>query len=148
IAAAVSDSPRHTIAAAKGRPAICSWICFAAARSTEDGSLFWSAQARIFRAWARAMNGETEAGIAELKFGLETYRQTGSGLLMPHWNLMLAEANWRAGRPDEALAAVSSGLAHSAQFGEHCTDSDLHRLNGEILVETGANASAEASFCR
>jgi tetratricopeptide (TPR) repeat protein len=117
-------------------------------QSTEDGSLFWSAQARIFRAWARTMNGDTDAGIVELKNALEIYRQTGSGLLMPHWSLMLAEAQWSAGRADEALATVSAGLAHSAEFGERCTDSELHTLGGVILSAQGATTSAEASFRR
>ena len=116
--------------------------------STEGGYLLWAAQARIYRGWAQAMNGETDAGLAEMNAGIESYRLTGSGLMMAQMYLMLAEAYWRGGRPGKALAAVSKGLRHGSENQEHVYEPELHRLRGEIQVAQGANGAGEASFRR
>jgi len=44
---------------------------------------------------------------------------------------LAAEAEARAGRPDEARALVSETLAESARFGFVYVDSDLWRVAGE-----------------
>jgi class 3 adenylate cyclase/predicted ATPase/ABC-type transport system involved in cytochrome c biogenesis ATPase subunit len=114
--------------------------------ATEGGQLLWAAQGRIYRGWVQAMEGDPEAGIAEMNAGLESYRLTGSGLMMPQMCLMLAEAQWRAGRPGEALAALSRGLKLAGEKLEHVHEPELHRLKGEIQIALGANAAGEASL--
>ncbi|HEX8711980.1 MAG TPA: adenylate/guanylate cyclase domain-containing protein [Terracidiphilus sp.] len=116
--------------------------------ATEGGNLLWVAQARIYRGWAQAMNGHAEAGIAEMKAGLEGYRMTGSNLMTPQFCLMMAEAQQRAGRPGEALAAVSRGLKYADESLEHVHEPELHRLRGEILLNQGASGAGEASLRR
>ena len=116
--------------------------------STEEGYLFWVAWARIHRGWAQAMQGKPDAGIAEMQAGLESYRLTGSALMMPQWLLMMAEAQSRAGKPGEALAALSHGIAHSEEYQEHVHVPELYRLRGEILIAQGAATAGEASLLR
>lgn len=116
--------------------------------ASEGGYLLWVAQARIYRGWAQAMNGHPEAGIAEMKAGMEGYRMTGSNLMTPQLCLMMAEAQLRAGRPGEALAAISRGLKYAVESEEHVHEPELHRLRGEILLTQGASGAGEASLRR
>lgn len=116
--------------------------------ATEGGYLLWAAQGRIYRGWVLAMKGDAEAGIAEMNAGLESYRMTGSNLMTPQFCLMMAEAQLRAGRPGDALAALSRGLRYAAESQEHVHEPELHRLRGEIMMAQGAGAAAESSLRR
>jgi class 3 adenylate cyclase/predicted ATPase len=116
--------------------------------ATEGGYLLWAAQGRIYRGWVQAMNGHADAGINEMKAGLESYRLTGSDLMTTQFCLMMAEAQLRAGRPGEALAALSRGLAYVESNQERTHEPELHRLRGEILIAQGARAAGEASLRR
>ena len=39
--------------------------------STADGYLLWAAHGRIYGGWLQTMDGDAEAGIAEMRCGLE-----------------------------------------------------------------------------
>jgi class 3 adenylate cyclase/predicted ATPase len=116
--------------------------------ANEEGYLFWVAWARIHRGWLQAMGSRPEPGIAEMKAALESYRLTGSALMMPQWYLMMAEAQLRAGHPGEALAAISKGHAHIEEYQEHVQEPELHRLRGEIMLAQGARLAGERSLHR
>jgi class 3 adenylate cyclase/predicted ATPase len=116
--------------------------------ASDGGFLLWAAQGRIYRGWAQAMQGGTEAGIAEMKAGLESYRLTGSDLMTTQFCLMMAEAQLRAGRPGEALAALSRGLRYIDTHQERAFEPELHRLRGEIMIAQGATGAGEASLRR
>jgi class 3 adenylate cyclase/predicted ATPase len=116
--------------------------------SAEEGYLFWAAWGSVYQGWAQAMNGDSDAGLAQIESGLESYRLTGSGLAMPQFCMMTAEAQLRAGRPDEALAALSRGLTHAAEFQEHVNEPELHRLTAEIHLMRSETAKGEAGLRR
>jgi class 3 adenylate cyclase len=117
-------------------------------RAAEGGYLFWASQSRVFRGWAQAMSGDAEAGIADMKAALESYRLTGSRLNTSLFCLMMAEAELQAGRPGEALLDIFSGLKHAAECEERAQESELHRLRGEIQLMQGEPAIGEASLRR
>jgi len=94
------------------------------------------------------MNGNPEVGLGKIKSGLESYRLTGSGRAIPQFCMMTAEAWLRAGRPDEALAALARGLTHAAENQEHVNEPELHRLTGEIHLMRSDTAKGEASLRR
>ena len=94
------------------------------------------------------MTEDPEAGIAEMRAGLDSYRLTGSGLMTPQLCIMLAEAQLRAGRPGEALASVSRGLRYVDESQEHVHEPELHRLRGEIMIAQGGSSAGEASLNR
>lgn len=116
--------------------------------STEEGYLVWAAQARIYLGWVRALEGDSDNGLAEMKAGLESYRLTGSGLMTPQFCLMKAEVLWKAGRPHEAIVTLDEGIAHVAEFQEHVHEPELHRLKGEILLTLGETSKGEACLKR
>ena len=116
--------------------------------SAEGGFLIWEAQGRIYRGWAEGMHGAPEAGLADMRAGLESYRQTGSSIMMPQMCLMEAEVLWEAGRPGEALAALSRGLKLVDEQQEYVYEPELYRLKGEVQFAQGATASGETSLRR
>jgi predicted ATPase len=94
------------------------------------------------------MNGDTERGLAEIDAALESYYRTGTGLLIPQWCLMLAEAQLQAGCAEKALAWVRKGISHAEEYQEHVNEPELHRLQGEIYLSQGDPSAGESSLRR
>jgi predicted ATPase len=117
-------------------------------RAEEEAYPYWTSSARIFRGWAQAMKGDVEAGLADMQVGLESYRLTGTGLNTSTFCMMKAEVLSKAGRLDEALASLSTGIDHIAKYDEHLHEPELHRVRGEIHLLQGDTVAAEASFRR
>jgi tetratricopeptide (TPR) repeat protein len=98
-------------------------------RFTEAQAIpFWLVAAKIWRGNARADPAEVTEGMT---LAAGTGAQTGA----PAGFAALAEAYQARGQHSEALGAVGMGLAVSAETGQRCTDADLHRLEGEIILE-------------
>ncbi len=117
-------------------------------RAAEEGYLFWTSQARVYRGWGLAMNGDPEAGIEDMKAAVETYHLSGSCLDTATFCLMLAEAELQAEHHEEALAALSRGLDYIARSEERTQEAELYRLQGEIHLLLGQSAIAEESLRR
>ena len=115
------------------------------ALSQEQGFQNWFAVSFLYRAWARAREGEVEQGIGELRHGIQMFRSIGARLILVGVHAMLGEALLLAGRPDEALAALEEGLVEARTRGEHICEPELHRLRGEALTGRDPGA-AEAAF--
>ncbi len=113
-------------------------------RAAEEGFLYWASQARVFRGYAQAMNGNAEAGIADMNAGLETYRLTGSGLNTGVFAMLMAEAQLQAGRLDEALSVILSALSFAQKWEDRAAEPQLHRMQGEILLMQGDDEAGEA----
>jgi len=116
--------------------------------ATDGGYLYWIGQSRVFRGWAWAMTGDVEAGITEMKAGVESERLTGTCIVMPQWELMIAEAELRAGRAGEALSTTARGLEFMQRNGEHAEESELYRVKGEIHYVEEDEQAGEASLRR
>jgi predicted ATPase len=116
--------------------------------SEAQGFAFWLADGVKLRGWAMAEAGEPEAGLAEVRRGIEAYRRSGAVTGLPYDLALLAEAHARAGQVGEALEAVAEGLAIVAETRERNHEAELHRLRGELLLRQGDPAEAEASLAR
>ena len=106
----------------------------AIALSTEHGFPFWAALARIVHGWAVAMQGDADAGIAEMRDGLAAFRMTGARMTWPHRLILLADALAHHGRPAEALDVLGEARSATADTGETWWDAELDRLTGELLL--------------
>ena len=89
---------------------------------------------------ALAQRGDAEEGIAEMRRALAAHRAAGAEMGRPSHLALLAEAEGRAGRPEEALRVLDEALATVAQTGECSYEAELHRLKGELLSATGREA--------
>ena len=123
------------------------WAEKTLAYATEQGIPYWEALAAIARGWALAAQGQVEAGIGEMRQGIERYRATGA-TLASSWCLgMLAEAYGQGGQAKEGLGCVAEALAVIERTGEGYHTADIHRLKGELLLQGGAAAVAQAEAC-
>jgi predicted ATPase len=70
----------------------------------------------------------------------------GAELLLPAYQVWLAEIYIRLGRLEEGLAAVAEGLATVERGEEHIWEADLYRAKGDLLLIKG-EAETEAETC-
>jgi len=112
------------------------------------GFTYYRAMANVLTGWARAAEGDVDAGLAELREGLEALRALGAELRLPYYLALLAETLGRAGRTGEALASISTGFAFATKNGEAWPVADLHRVQGDLLASEGKTESARASYLR
>jgi predicted ATPase len=109
------------------------------ALSVEHGCSHWTATGTVKRGWALAVQGEHEAGIAQIRHGLAIWRRIGSEGNRPWMLGLLAEAYGHNARYPEGLEALDEALALTGQTGEGIATAELYRLRGEMLL---AQASA------
>jgi predicted ATPase len=128
--------------------AALAWAEEAAALCRKHNFAYYLAMAEIVGGWARAMEGDAVAGLAQLRQGLNALRATGAELRLPFYYGLIAEACARAGHPGEALANISNGFAFQSKNGEVWAGADLHRIHGDLLLQSGNAARAETSYCR
>jgi class 3 adenylate cyclase/predicted ATPase len=103
---------------------------------------------RTLHATARVTQGDPGA-LPEIMEGLALAAETGNQSGAPGMFVFLAEAQQTAGQLPEAQGTVATALAIAAQTGQPYFDSDLHRLDGEIVVATGgADDEAAARYHR
>jgi predicted ATPase len=89
--------------------------------------------ATCLQGWALAAQGQSEAGLAQLRQGLVIHQASGQEIQRPWLLGMLAEACMHAGQLDEGLRLVTEALER-AQSGEREWEAELYRLKGELLM--------------
>ena len=112
----------------------------AIAISTREGFPYVLARSTIVRGWALAEQGKMEAGIAELREGLDAFQATGARLWMPRYLGLLAEAYGKAGQIDDGLEMLTEALELVRRTDEREYEAELHRLKGELTLPDPAEA--------
>ncbi|MFC4345926.1 adenylate/guanylate cyclase domain-containing protein [Cupriavidus numazuensis] len=128
----------------------------AIALTAEQGFPYWLAMATILRGWALAKQGQSDAGIAQIRQGLAACRATGARVLRPYYLGLLAEAYADSGHFQAGWNVLSQSLTSVANTGEHCHEAGLLHLQGDLLLRTAvaqpdmslAPQAAEASFLK
>jgi predicted ATPase len=115
--------------------------------SAEQAFPFWLAFGTILRGWALTMQGEGTEGIAQMRQGLVAYQATGAELERPYFLSLLAEADIKIGRAEEALTVLDEALTlvHSTEM--QCWEAELHRQKGELLLMQQEQMVVEAEEC-
>lgn len=88
-----------------------------------------------------AAQGQRDRGIDEIRSGLDIYEVTGAQLARPLFLGLLAEACAKAGRIGEGLNALNVALETVSKTGERFYEAELHRLKGELILQSGDEAS-------
>jgi len=86
--------------------------------ATEQGFAFWVVQGTIMRGWALAMQGQGEAGIAQMRQGLTAWHASGQELERPYFLALLAGASGHVGQAEGGLTLLRDALALMAQTAE------------------------------
>jgi predicted ATPase/tRNA A-37 threonylcarbamoyl transferase component Bud32 len=118
----------------------------AIALSRQHGFAQLVAVGRIYLGWARSEQGETGAGLTEIREGLDAYRRIGAGLLTGHFLSLLADVSARAGDPATGLTALAEAAQSMAGQAGWLYEPELHRLEGELRLAVGAETE-EAETC-
>jgi predicted ATPase len=112
--------------------------------SRKHGYPYVTGMAMVQKGWAYAQQMRLEEGIALMEDGISSFRSTGSGIVVPFFLVLLAEARGRAGRRVDALAALDEADRLVAWGGESWYESEGHRIRGRLLA-TGPDADRTAS---
>ena len=91
----------------------------------------------VLHGWALAMQGQGEAGLAEMRQGLAADLATGSKSWQPYLLGLLAEAYGAGGHPDAGLTALAEALAVMDDTGLRYYAAELYRLKGALLLPAG-----------
>jgi predicted ATPase len=80
--------------------------------------------------------------------GVDAYRATGASFQLPHFLVPVAEAARVRGRPEEGLDVLADAMAIVENTGERYLEAELHRLQGELLLDRspGDHGPAEGAF--
>jgi DNA-binding winged helix-turn-helix (wHTH) protein len=99
----------------------------------EYGFPRWHGRALVVRGRALVEAGDASRGLTEISDGLQILGQSGWQLGSSLLFAILAGACLRVARVKEGLAAAEAGLRHGHETGEHCFESELWRLQGELI---------------
>jgi tetratricopeptide (TPR) repeat protein len=116
----------------------------AIALSSDQGLNLQADLCRVLRGWALAELGEPEVGATEIKESIEAQRALGFRVSTDFSLALLAQAQWRAGRVQEALATVEEALAEQQAVGTYQWRAELLRLKGELLWALSPEHAGEA----
>jgi predicted ATPase len=125
-------------------PAVHEQAEAAVALAIEQGFPFWVAAGTILRGWALAMQGQGEAGMAEVCQGIAAYRATGAALLVPYYCTLLADVAAHLGHPDDGLQALVEAHTLMEQQEERYWEAEVCRLRGVALLRQPGTPPAEA----
>jgi predicted ATPase len=97
--------------------------------------------------WVLVQQGQAREGIEQMSQGLIAVRATGAELLRPCFLALLAEAHGAMGQPAEGLMTLTEALTLADKTGERWYEAELHRLQGELLLQQNSDTQAEAETC-
>ncbi|MFQ5927824.1 MAG: hypothetical protein ACE5MH_10375, partial [Terriglobia bacterium] len=111
------------------------------ALSKEYGFAQWEAIGTILRGWALALQGQADAGVAQISQGIAAHREKGGETARAYYMSILAEAYERAGQTWKGLAALAEATEVVNNTGERIWEAEVHRLRGELLLKEGGSES-------
>jgi predicted ATPase len=71
---------------------------------------------------------------------MAAFRDTGAELGWPNYLLLLAQAYAKVGKIDQGLAALAEAFETVDQCGDRWCEAELYRVEGELLLQTKAEA--------
>jgi len=107
--------------------------------SSDQGFVFWLAQATFLRGWALVEEAQTAEGIAAMHQGLADWSVTGTEFLVTYTKALLAEANGKIGQPQEGIDLLTEAFAVAHEKDQGLYEAELYRLKGEMLLKFGSS---------
>jgi tetratricopeptide (TPR) repeat protein len=96
--------------------------------------------AELLRHWSLAREGDRNA-IQSMRILIAGLEETRQAPLLSYFHSLLVRAHLVAGEHVQGLEVVMKALAESERTGARYLGSELHRLRGELLVASGADAA-------
>jgi DNA-binding winged helix-turn-helix (wHTH) protein/predicted ATPase len=124
-------------------PAVYEHAEAAVALSTEQGFSFWAAWGTILRGWALAMQGQGEAGMAQVHQGTAAMRATGS-VVFSLFCAVRADVCAHLGPMADGLQALAEASILVEQREERFWEAEVSRLRGVLLLRQTMSQQVEA----
>ncbi len=102
--------------------------------ATEQGFPFLAEAGAFAQGWVCIEQGQVDEGIAQMAHSLAGPRAAGMEQGLPFSLGLLADAYARTGQTEEGLALLAEGLAVAQRSGGRYWESELRRLQGELLL--------------
>jgi predicted ATPase len=134
----------HVFAVCRDVPAVHEQAEAAVALATEQGFPFWAALGTSLHGWALAMQGQGEAGMAQVRQGLAAYRAIGAVMLVPCFCTWLAEIVAHLGHLEDGLQALAEAHTLVEQREERFWEAEVCRLQGVLLLRQTGTPQEEA----
>ena len=115
--------------------------------ATAQGFPFWVGLGTCWRGWALAMQGQGEAGLAQMHQGLDAVAAMGQELARVHCLILLAEALGHTGQVEAGLRLLAEVLVEIEASGQGYLLAEAHRLQGVLLQQQGVLETAQAEAC-
>jgi predicted ATPase len=119
--------------------------------SQKQGFTLTGTWGTILRCAALAELGHGESQVRVASEAMANLRNSGTELSMPCLLAMLAEIHGRADQTDDALSVLGDAIEMSTRRGERWYEAELHRLKGEMTLqscdENPAAVQREAEDC-
>jgi predicted ATPase len=125
-------------------PAVYEHADAAIALSTEQGFSFWAALGTSLRGWALAMQGQGEAGMAQIRQGTAAMRATGAAVFVLYFGTLLADVCDHLGHTEDGLQALAEAHTIVEQHEERWWEAEVHRLRGVLLLRPTMPQQVEA----
>jgi predicted ATPase len=103
--------------------------------------------ATAMHGWTLSVEGQSAHGLSRIREGWSVLARTGDRLLRPYHVAMLAEALGKTGQVDQGLSALDETIQSYRKSGVRFWDSELQRLNGELLLAKDGSDAAAAEAC-
>jgi len=128
-------------------PAVYEHAEAAVTLATEQGFPLWVGMGTSLQGWARAMQGEGEAGLAQVRQGISAWRATGAVLAVPFLCTLLAEVAADLGHTADGLQALVEAHTLVEQHEERAWEAEVYRLRGVLLLRQTGTPQEEAEAC-
>jgi DNA-binding SARP family transcriptional activator/predicted ATPase len=120
----------------------------ATSRAKKAGFPFLLAAGFAVKGWARAYMGKESMTIRSMRRGLATMRVMGADLGRPIFLALLSETYGRRGQIEEGLAIADEAMEVTRANKELMYQSELQRLQGELIAMRGEDNSGVISSFR
>ena len=109
---------------------------------SEQGMAFSLTYSLVHRGHVFAQLGDIDAGIAQMREGFKQYRAAGSGMFVPYFRTLLAQAMMRCAAWDEAELLLDEATEEMRRWGEVFYDAETRRVRGDLALARKDIASA------
>jgi DNA-binding SARP family transcriptional activator/predicted ATPase len=118
----------------------------AAAVCHKNGFRYYLSWTPIIRGWARARKGALAEGLAEMRDGFAALKATGALLRGPYYLALMAETHREMGELEKGWDCLTEAFALGQSSKETWFKPELDCVKGDILLDRGDNAEAEACY--
>ena len=114
---------------------------------TVQGFPLWVGFGAVWRGWVSAMQGQGEAGLEQIRQGMEAVIAAGQVVSRPLCLVLLAEATGHVGRYVEGLRLLTEVLTALETSGRGDLLAETYRLQGEFLLRQARPDVVRAEAC-